>query len=89
LRQITKLEKEELYHSIRYSFLKHEELIALAKNPNFLDAKDKVVEGLSLRLDPFEKTKQRNFSIRTNPRVNYEADPSAQPGRMMPRSAAY
>ena len=51
---MSKVEKEKLYKAIRYSYLKHEELLDLSLNPDFAGAKDYILEGLSYRLNSYE-----------------------------------
>ena len=54
LKRLSKAEKTELFKTIRFSFMKHEDLLALTMNPVFESAKQFVIEGLSVRLNPFE-----------------------------------
>ena len=70
LNRLNKAEKKELFHSIRYSFVKHEDLIALTTNKTFEMAKDYIVEGLSVRLNPFESCIKTDLKINTEPRSN-------------------
>lgn len=70
LNRLNKEEKKELFHSIRYSFVKHEDLIALTTNKTFELAKDYIVEGLSVRLNPFESGIKTDLKINTEPRSN-------------------
>lgn len=51
LKRLTKEEKKELFRSIRFSYLHHEELLKLATDPEFELAKDFIVEGLTYKLD--------------------------------------
>jgi hypothetical protein len=51
--KVTKKEQRELFRSVRYNFLSHEELILLSEKEPFASiAQDFLVEGLSHRLDP-------------------------------------
>jgi hypothetical protein len=52
--RLTEDEKKELLSTIRFSFMKHEELLEIATKPIFSLAKDFIVEGLSCRLNSFE-----------------------------------
>ena len=51
---MTKDEKIDLFKTVRYSYLSHENLISLTGNKTFELAKDFVLEGLSLKLNAFE-----------------------------------
>ena len=51
---MTKDEKIDLFKTVRYSYLSHENLISLTANKKFELAKDFVLEGLSLKLNAFE-----------------------------------
>ena len=55
----------DLFNTIRYSFMKHEDLLALTANPAFSLAKDFIIEGLSVRLDP---KKTEGLKINVKPR---------------------
>lgn len=55
-KRLSKEEKEKLLLSIRYSYLKHEELVEAGFNPLFDSAKNLIMQGLSFRLDPYEKS---------------------------------
>jgi len=70
--RLSKAQKIELFSTIRYSFMKHEDLIALTMNKAFDLAKDYVLEGLSVRLNSFENGIKKELKINTEPRVNYE-----------------
>lgn len=54
--------------------MRHEELVGLSLNPNFEKAKDKIFEGLSYRLDHFEKRQIKDYKINLKPRKNYGAE---------------
>jgi hypothetical protein len=71
---LKKEEKNKLFLAIRYSYLKHEELIELGFNETFKDAKDYIMQGLSYRLDPYEKSAFKDYKISMKPRVNYGQD---------------
>ena len=71
---MSKEEKNKLYLSIRYAYLKHEELIELGFRDVFKDAKDYIMQGLSYRLDPYEKSAFKDYKINLKPRVNYGQD---------------
>jgi hypothetical protein len=52
VKRLTKDEKAELFKTIRYGYLKNDELLALAANPMFELAKNFIVEGLAAKLEP-------------------------------------
>ena len=52
--RLTKAEKKELFKTIRYSYMKHEDLLALTADPVFALAKEYIIQGLSVRLNPYE-----------------------------------
>jgi hypothetical protein len=54
LKRLSQNEKIELFKTVRYSFLSHENLISLTSNKTFELAKDFILEGLSLKLNAFE-----------------------------------
>lgn len=43
-----------MFRTVRFSYMKHEDLIYLSQNPVFEIAKDYIMEGLSFRLNNFE-----------------------------------
>ena len=49
-------EKIELLRTVRYAFLKHEDLLKASENPALELATDMIIEGFSNRLDPYEHT---------------------------------
>lgn len=59
---------------MRYPHLHHDELLNLSKNPIFASAKDYVMQGLSHRLNPFEKVGENDdrYTIELKPRLSYE-----------------
>lgn len=65
-----------MFKTIRYSYLKHEELLELTLNPVFDLAKNFIVEGLSVRLDTYENAGKKELHINIDPRVNYELNES-------------
>ena len=69
LKRLRKDEKLELFKTVRYSYLSHENLISLTSNKTFELAKDFVLEGLSLKLNAFEAGIKTEPTININPRV--------------------
>jgi len=72
LKRLSAAEKTELFKTIRFSFMKHEELLALTMNPTFELAKQCVIEGLSVRLNPYENGIKEGLTINIEPRANYD-----------------
>ena len=57
-------EREKLFKSIHYAYLRHEDLVETSMNPNFVQAKDYIMQGLSYRLNPYEANpNQRDYTI--------------------------
>ena len=48
LKRLTKNQKIELFKTVRYNFLHHDQLLNMTKNPRFELAKDFIVEGLTV-----------------------------------------
>lgn len=74
MKRLTKDEKIELFKTVRYSYLSHENLISLTSNKTFELAKDFVLEGLSLKLNAFEAGIKQEPTINTNPRISNKVD---------------
>jgi hypothetical protein len=73
-KRLSKEERRQLYLAIRYSYLRHEELIGTSMNPYFEEAKDFLMEGLSYRLNPYENSAVKEYKINLKPRRNYGAE---------------
>lgn len=52
--------------------MKHEDLLALTTNPTFELAKQFIIEGLSVRLNPFENGIKDQIAINVEPRANHD-----------------
>jgi|APSaa5957512535_1039671.scaffolds.fasta_scaffold68705_2 hypothetical protein len=52
--------------------MKHEDLLALTTNKTFELAKTFIIEGLSVRLNPFENGIKDAVAINIEPRANYD-----------------
>ena len=63
-----------MFKTIRYSHLHHEELLETHKNPLFgPEAQELIMQGLSHRLSPFEKSvTEKEYLIELMPRTSYE-----------------
>lgn len=72
LKRLSKEEKVNLFQAIRWGFLKHQELLQLRQNEIFELAKNLIVEGLSVRLDPHEVAAKEDISLNMHPRVRYD-----------------
>lgn len=82
VKRLTKAQKDALFKTIRYPHLHHDELLKLSKNPIFESAKDYVMQGLSHRLNPFEKVGENDerYTIELKPRLSY-ADKVLKPSQ--------
>lgn len=75
LKRLTKDQKIELFKSIRYSFLHHEQLLQMTGNPIFELAKNYIVEGLTYKLDSQDKNSLgQALKINIQPRVYFDDD---------------
>jgi hypothetical protein len=70
--RLSKESKKDLFKTVRFSYIKHEDLILLTQNPALELAKDFIMEGLSFRLNNFENAIKKDLNINTEPRVNYQ-----------------
>jgi len=57
--------------ALKNNYMKHDDLIMTSMNPNFEQAKDFIMEGLSFRLNPFETTQHKDYQISLKPRKHY------------------
>jgi len=64
-------EKRELFKTIRYAFLTHQELLKCSRDPIFDEAKDFLVEGLTYKIEPEEVLDKDNTLISLNERAHY------------------
>ena len=74
IRKLSDDEKKQLFKTIRFSFMTHEELLALTANPAFALAKDFIVEGLSAKLSSFENAKNSGLQINLNKRDHLKVE---------------
>lgn len=86
VRRLTKAQKVALYKTIRYSHLPHEELLAAHKNPAFgVEAQDMIMQGLSHKLSPYEKSvDDKEYNIELKPRISY-AKKEIEPAKEAPK----
>ena len=52
LKPLSDADKIEIFKAIRWTFITHEELLALSMDPDFALAKSMIMQGLSCKLDP-------------------------------------
>lgn len=77
LQRLSKAERTELFKTIRFSFIKHEDLLHLLTLPRFELAKDLIAQGLSVRLNPYENAIKSELKINTEPRTYFEPEKAA------------
>lgn len=83
-RKLSKKDKLEIFHCIRYSYIPHEELVVLSIDKEFELAKELVIQGLSCRLDSYEVSSQKELKINLEPRLRYKVeDENAEEGSPM------
>ena len=69
---LTPEQKREIFKSVRYSFMTHQQLMKLLDEKGFEEAKDFIREGISFRLNSYENdTTDLQYSINTKPRECY------------------
>lgn len=61
LKRVGKNDKIELFKAIRYGYLNNESLLKMNSNPIFELAKNFIIEGLSVLLDPQYASKHKNI----------------------------
>lgn len=64
-------EKRELFKTIRFAFLTHQELLKCSRDPIFDEAKDYFIEGLTYKIEPEEVLDKDNTLISLNERAHY------------------
>jgi BTB And C-terminal Kelch len=60
VKRLNKAQRTELFKTIRYSYLHHEQLLQMTMNPMFELAKNFIVEGLTYKIDQKEKNSLGN-----------------------------
>jgi hypothetical protein len=73
IKRLNKAERVELFKTVRYSYIPHEDLIKLTKEKQFSDAKALILEGLSFKLNSWENAIREDLSINVEPRVTYDS----------------
>lgn len=74
LSRLNKEQRKDLFKVVRYSYLPNEDLVKASQNKVFEEAKDFIVEGLSIRLNPLEsieEEKKANYIVNIEPRELY------------------
>lgn len=58
--KLTPEQERELILCIRFSFLTHKELLSITNSETLKDSKDLLLEGISIRLNPYESVENQN-----------------------------
>lgn len=64
-------DKRELFKTVRFAFLTHQELLHCSRDPLFHEAKEYLVEGLTYKIEPEEVLGKAETVISLIPRVHY------------------
>lgn len=72
IKRLSKDQKKELFKTVRYGFMSHEDLLSLTANKTFEAAKDFIVEGLSVKLNKHENAKQEDHKINVQMRAHLQ-----------------
>ena len=68
--KLTNDQEKELILCIRFGFLSHNDLLQYSTNEILKDSKDLILEGISIRLNPYESVDNKNrYKINLNPRL--------------------
>lgn len=65
-------DKRELFKTVRFAFLTHQELLHCSRDPLFHEAKEYLVEGLTYKIEPEEVLGKDETVISLIPRVHYK-----------------
>lgn len=71
VRGLRPADKKNLFKTIRFAFLTHQELLHASRDPLFHEAKEYLVEGLTYKIDPEEVLGKEETVISLTPRVHY------------------
>ena len=71
---VTEAEKAEIFRSIRWNLMTHEQLVETSMDSDFEMAKAYILDGLSNKLVNFEKSSKLNLSFNVMPRTKYPID---------------
>jgi hypothetical protein len=63
--------KLNMFKTIRWAFMTHEQLVNVSRNPEFVLAKDMVLTALSCRLDCYDTFKKEELGFSITPRTQY------------------
>ena len=75
MKRLSKKEKKELYQTVRFVHMSHEELIKLQTDAKYTIAKDQLVEALSYKLNNYENAIKEELKLNNRDyRVNYEPE---------------
>ena len=61
-------DKSKIFKAVRFSYMTHEELLKLMQNPEFVLAKEMVMQGLSCKLNNYENSNNIDLLINLRPR---------------------
>ena len=68
IKPLTDADKKSIFGAIRFSFMTHDELLKLMQNPDFILAKDMIMQGLSCKLNNYEVSAGTDLLINLRPR---------------------
>ena len=77
--KLTNDEKLQIFACIRYGQLNQTSLLALSSDPDFLLAKEYIVQGLALKLQRDGAPVQGDFAFAVNPRESIVENQKAHP----------
>ena len=89
LKPLSDEDKKLVFGAVRYSFMTHDELLKLMQAPDFVLAKDMIMQGLSCKLNNYEVSGGAELLINLRPRDVTQAqmeqqqvveDPTLAPG---------
>jgi hypothetical protein len=66
LKRLTKDQKKNIFSTVKYPKLTHQELLALTVNETFTLANEFIIEGLSAKLSNFETVTRMELNDREN-----------------------
>jgi len=75
MKRLSKAEKKQIYQTVRFVHMSHEELIKLQTDAKYAIAKDQLVEALSFKLNNYENAIKDELKLNNRDyRVNYEPE---------------
>ena len=79
-------DKRELFKTVRFAFLTHQELLQASRDPLFHEAKEYLVEGLTYKIEPEEVLGKEETVISLVPRVHYVFPENPNPAELNVRA---